>query len=263
MAQSDFTLINGVLSATDVLRGVTTGIARPNGGGSFIFGYHSQVATSGAVAFYINDSGGRTKFGPLKNDSNNPTGGSIRMAMKRGSSAGTTTFAPFIYLGPGTASPGAPTATDIAYMLGLSDEDPHRIVLRKGAPANGLSASGSATTGRLAIGSQTYLVDGTSAPQKDGWLHLRLDIIVNPNGDVILSCFQSDLNVSVVTSPSWVAVPGIVDFVDDGLGINSGSLPLIGPGSSGGKFGYAGFGVYSAASGRRVFFDQVEILRQK
>lgn len=263
MAETDFTLVAGTQSATDVARGVTAGFPRPNGGGSFLFGFDAKVATQGAVVYYLNDSGGRTKFGPLKNDASGATGGSIRVALKRPLGAGPTDFAPFLFLGAGLSVPGAPDVVDAAYLLGLSDEDPHRIVLRKGAPKNGLGASGAAATGRLGIGSATFLRDGDVAPQKGGWLHLRLDCVVNPNGDVVLQAFQSDLAVNAVTAPIWVAVPGLVDFIDDALGIQTGSFPLIGPASTGGKFGYAGFGFYSKASGRQGFFDHFSCFRQK
>ena len=40
MAETDWTLLNDGLDAAAVDRGVTTGIARPSGGGSFVFGFN-------------------------------------------------------------------------------------------------------------------------------------------------------------------------------------------------------------------------------
>jgi hypothetical protein len=49
MAQGDWTfLLNGASSAS-VLRGVTNGISRPNGGGNFCYGFNSQDNNQNAV----------------------------------------------------------------------------------------------------------------------------------------------------------------------------------------------------------------------
>ena len=61
-------------------------------------------------------------------------------------------------------------------MVGLSDDDPHRIVLRKGSLVTGLPNSDGASVIQR---SNESFVQST-------WLHLRLDMIVNDNGDVVL-----------------------------------------------------------------------------
>lgn len=68
---------------------------------------------------------------------------------------------------------------DSAYLLGLSDDDPHRIVLGKGAVTVGLPT---------ADGPGVLLKSSASFTQAT-WLHLRLDVIVNTNGDVVLKVF--------------------------------------------------------------------------
>ena len=51
MAETDWTFLNDGLDAATVDRGVTTGVARPPGGGSFVFGFNS-LATATMVDFY-------------------------------------------------------------------------------------------------------------------------------------------------------------------------------------------------------------------
>jgi hypothetical protein len=87
------------------------------------------------------------------------------------------------------------------------------------------------------------------------WLHLRLDAIVNGNGDVVLAAFKNDLSLHPLgTPPDWQPVPGMPTFIDDQLGINSGSQPL--------TSGRGGFGFAARDVTRRGFFDQLELARQ-
>ena len=230
--ESEWLFLSGGLDAASVARGVTAGQTPPNGGGSFVFGCNSLDASPGAVGLYPNFA----NFNPLLDDGSLPTGGSIRGAVKRGVSAGPTGFAPMLFIGlQGT------TVQDSAYMLGLSDNDPHEIVLRKGALVGGLDPDGA---GILRRGSETFV--------PDTWHHLRLDMIVNPNGDVVLKAFR---NTGSVASPTWAAIPGIDQFIDDALSVNSGSAPFIG--------GRLGFGFETSQIERRGWFDQLECHRQK
>lgn len=233
MAESDWAFVSGSLDAGLVKRGVTTGEPRPNGGGNFVFGFNSVNNTPGAVALYSAQVG----FAPMAK------GMSIRGALKRGASGGPTNFAPFLMAGLQTNSTSAS-----AYLLGLDDDDPHRIVLVKGALTAGIPplAPAPSTNGVLLQGSETFL--------NNTWLHLRLDMIVNANGDVILQCFRNDLTVNSVSAPSWVPVLGAAQFIDDALGVNSGSLPF--------TTGYGGFGFQTKDVTRRAFFDQLEVQKQ-
>jgi hypothetical protein len=233
MSSADWTEATGGLAIGVVDRGVTTGIARPNGGGSFVHGFNSLSVATGAVAFFTNQA----SFAPMAK------GTSIYGAIQRGVSGGVTGFAPFIFAGlQGTA------VTDLAYMLGLGDADPHHIVLKKGILSTGVPdlAPDAPNNGVLLRSTATYS-PGT-------WLHLRLDMIVNLNGDVLLQCFANDLTANAVTAPVWVAIPGMTEFIDDALAINSGSAPY--------TSGRGGFGFYVEDVTRRGFFDQLVVNRQ-
>lgn len=235
MSEVDFNFLSGGLDAASVARGVSAGFTVPNGGGSFVFGFNSLSTVPGVVGLYANQS----NFNPLVDDAANASGGSVRAAIKRGVSGGPIGFAPFLFIGIQGSS-----INDQAYMLGLSDDDPNQIILVKGAPAGGLKPD---NLGVLRTGSATHL--------PDAWHQLRLDMIVNPNGDVVLKMFENDLDANPATSPVWTAIPGMSDFIDDALSVNSGTAPLIG--------GRAGYGFETSDIQRRGFFDQLEVHRQR
>lgn len=45
-------------------------------------------------------------------------------------------------------------------------------------------------------------------------------MIVNDNGDVVLKVLRNDLDAHPLgSSPDWQPVPGMVEFIDDHLGI--------------------------------------------
>lgn len=232
MAETDFGLFGD--AAGDIARGVTAGFTPPNGGGSFVFGFNSRVAGSKAVGLFYNAA----KFAPLRDDSDNATGGSVRGCLKRGRSVNPLGFSTGLFVNLINT-----TTLDKGYILGLSDNDPHAIVLAKMSLAAGLDPT---STSILRASSETFLWDT--------WLHLRLDSIVNPNGDVVLKCLRNDLTQHPCTAPVWEVIPGMTDFIDDALGISSGSDPLGG--------GYAGFYFQSTVVGERAFVDQFELHRQ-
>ena len=230
MAEADWTYLNDGLDIATVDRGVTAGIARPPGGGSFLFAFNSLAAVQGAVGLFCN----LVDFAPMAK------GASIRGCVQRGPGGGPTGFSPFLFV-----SCQGNSVNDTAYLLGLSDDDPHRIVLRKGAVAVGIPDS---------EGPNILLASGESFSQGT-WLHLRLDVIVNDNGDVVLKVLRNDLGAHPLGSPpDWQPVPGMVEFIDDHLGINSGSQPL--------TSGRGGFGMSVADVTRRGYFDHLELLRQ-
>jgi hypothetical protein len=230
MASTDWTYLNDGLDIASVDRGVTAGVPRPPGGGSFLFAFNSLAAVQGAVALFANQPG----FAPMAK------GGSVRGALQRGPGGGPTGFSPFLFL----CCQGN-SVNDHAYLLGLSDDDPHRVVLRKGMVTAGLP--GADGPGVLLKSSESFA--------QQSWLHLRLDAIVNDNGDVVLKVFRSDLAAHALgTPPSWQPVAGMVEFIDDHLGINSGSQPL--------TSGRGGFGFSVRDVTRRGFFDHLELYRQ-
>jgi len=241
MAQADWTFCADSLGSGIVRRGATAGIPRPSGGGTGAYGFNSVDLASGAVALFAN----QVSFAPMS------SGGRISGAMKRLPSGGIQGFAPFLFM-----SLQGDSVNDSAYMLGLGDDDPAHIILRKGTLVGGLPD--------LAADPPTndILMRSTDSFPEDTWVHLRMDVIEQGSGDVIVQVFQNDLDANDVTSPVWVQIAGmegpqsptIDGFVDDALGINTGSLPLVG--------GRGGFGFEVSDVTRRAAFDHLEVARQ-
>lgn len=245
MGEAQWSFLTDGLDAASLDRGTTSGFPRPNGGGTFVFGFNSLVVAEGACGLFTNQA----NFAPtpaLK-------GGRISGAIKRGISAGETGFAPMLFiLGQGSS------VNDNAYILGLEDDAPHRISLRKGSIVQGIPSA--------IPGAQGILRRSTATFAPDLWHHLRLDAIVNENGDVLLKCFSSNLVANAVSAPSWVPIVGIentdlvashgagIAFVDDAIGVNSGSQPY--------TSGRMGFAMYVNDVSRRGVFDHIECARQ-
>lgn len=230
MAASDWTYLRDGLDIATVDRGVTAGVPTPPGGGDFLFAFHSLSVARGAVALFVNQDG----FAPMAK------GASLRGALQRGRGGGPLGFSPFLFVGcQGTS------VNDTAYLLGLSDDEPHNLVLRKAAVVTGVPRAESPGT----------LLSSSASYSQGTWLHVRLDVIVNPNGDVVLQAFENDLAEHPLGSPPlWQPVPGMEELIDDHLGINTGSQPL--------TSGRAGFGFAVSDTTRRGFFDHLELLRQ-
>ena len=53
MSESNWTTLADSLTTGQVARGVTAGVAVPNGGGVFSFGWNSRAVVSGAVGLKI------------------------------------------------------------------------------------------------------------------------------------------------------------------------------------------------------------------
>jgi hypothetical protein len=230
MASSDWAYLSDGLDVNMVDRGVTAGVEAAPGGGSFVFGFNSLAVTQGAVGLFVS----QPNFAPMGK------GGSVRGALQRGAGGGPTGFSPFLFL-----CVRGPSVRDSGYLLGLSDEDPHRIVLRKGPLALGMGE---------ADGPGVLLRSGESFAQ-GSWLHLRLDAIVNDNGDVVLQASANDLTQHPLgTSPDWREIEGMPRFVDDQLAINTGSQPY--------TSGRGGFGFAVRDVTRRAYFDHLELARQ-
>lgn len=224
MAESNWTLFASGLSSSLVRRGVTDGQTPPSGGGSFVYGAHWAQPDAGAIGLYCNE----VDFAPMAK------GGSIRAAMKR---VAGVTGTPFLFVGL-----QGPDVSNEGYLVGLAhDESPAHIVIRKGAPSGGLAQAVS-----VAQSADAYTVSS--------WLHLRLDMLQQPAGDVLLKVYENDLALHAVTSPVWTEVDGLGSVNDDALGINLGSIPYLG--------GYLGFGFYGLSVGHYGLVDQVEVFRQ-
>lgn len=238
MAEADWTVMTNSSPEVEVDRGVSGGLTPPNGGGSFVYGFNSLVATPGVAGLFTNQA----NFVPMTK------GGRISGAVKRATSGGPTGFSPMLFIGL-----QGPDVADSAYILGLSDADPHHIALVKGPIEDGVGDD---------IGLNGVLAIGTEAISANVWKHLRLDMVVNLTGDVVLSVFENDLDSNPVTAPVWAPIPGMDSispasgqaFIDDSLGINSGSAPFL-DGRAGKAFAYSD-------AARRGFFDHIQIARQ-
>lgn len=248
MGQADWAEIGSSLATADVERGPVevAAITGPNGGGDYVFGFNSLDGTvTGAAGLYV-DLAGFAPTGP----GTTPTGGtSIRGAVRRVSSPNNTGFSPFLFA---CAQGGPPTVNDVAYLVGLSDSDPYKIMVVKGAILSGVNPNATA-----------YEIIGSSSAQYSMgdalWHHLRLDAIVQPNGSVLLKLFANDLALYPLNRPDlhvWASVPGFpsAGVVDDKLQIRTNSAPLWG--------GYCGF-AYSVAQAvnRRAAFDGIEVYK--
>lgn len=228
MAESDHTGLTGNLGGGDCATGVSEGFTPPSGGGTFVHVMRAKTATEGVFGLYYSAD---VNFTPQA------SGGHVYGAMTRYQGAGGCS--PFLF-----QQLQSTLTTNNGYLLGLThDEDPAHLILKKGNPDDGFASNDS---GILRMSSATF-ANAT-------WLHLRLDVIEQPSGDVRLKVFQNDLTAHAVTAPSWASIDGMSDFVDDVAGVATGSVPYTG--------GYAGWGAYMNGINRVALFDHVEIARQ-
>lgn len=241
MAYADWSEIADELSSSSAPRGPVTSavVTPPNGGGDFSFGIHTQDNSPGVVAFYS----------ALANFAPTAKGGTISGCIQKGVGAGGGDFSAFLFIClAGTGS------TDLAYLLGLDASATPRLVLRKGQLATGLPAVAPGAQGVLRRSSATYAIGE--------WLHVRLDAILQPGGDVRLKVFANNLAANSVASPVWSTVAGLTDFTDDALGINSSNLGISGADALPLTAGRMGFGGSFADVNRNAYFDHIKPERQ-
>jgi len=231
MASTDFTALTGNLAA-GVVSGVTDSAPDgvPNGGTTFVYGVgRISAGADGVVGMFHNGAG----FVPTAK------GGAVMGAMvkegKGNDTGNNLIYSPFIF-----ANLQGANVTDEGYMLGLTEEEPARIMLAKGALNLGLDPAG-ANMLRLSSGN---VAKGT-------WVHLRLDVVEQPSGDVLLQVFQNDLGANPVTAPVWAAIAGMADIVDDALAYETGSVPLLT-----GRMGFAAR--MGTETGRYCYFDHFQ-----
>lgn len=244
MSQSDWGVLSGSLVEASVKRGPTAGLVPPNGGGSHVFGFTSVDSEPGVVGLYCL----QPNFSPVPGI----RGGRITAAIRRTSIGAATGFSPFLFFAAQSAAVGG-----AAYILGLSDEASSKVQLRKGTISGGVAAV--ADVNPLAI--PNTLMRSTNGYPADEWQHLRLDVVLQGTGDAILQVYRNNLQAHSVSSPVWEAIPGMegpysafAGFVDDALGVNTGSVPIAG--------GYMGFGARFDAANRATYFDHVTVDRQ-
>jgi hypothetical protein len=246
MGAVDWADLDDGLSAATLARGVTGAIAAPAGGSGFVYGYHSVASApaGGAAGKLVSLTGFQpTGSGPTVADG----GCSIRGCLQRVPSPGATGMSPMLFA---CAQGGVtPSVNDYAYLVGLSDSSPYSVMLAKAPIVRGLVA-GATDLVTLRTGSAQYVIGDAL------WHHLRLDAIVQPNGDVLLQVFANDLTLHPLgTAPDWQAIAGMSEYIDDVLMINTGTAPLWG-----GCLGFA-FAVGTALN-RRGAFTELEAYRQ-
>lgn len=132
MSAANWVEVPNSLAVGAVDRGVIYTQSPPSGGGNHVFGFHTVADdVPGAIAFRSDV----TDFNPMT------LGGMISSAMKRGRSAISGGFAPFIFQGLDLDD-----IDGTAYMLGLEDAEPSRVLLRRGILSDGLVAKGKLLT---------------------------------------------------------------------------------------------------------------------
>lgn len=237
MSSSDFAELAGSLRNEDdppdsgnreIIRGPTYGLGGPPG------------TAFGQAVLAARCLPGATGAWGLRDDHNAPivpcaAGGSATVVMRRGYGAAFAAgAAPFLFVGLQASS-----VASAAYLLGLSDGANGRVALVKGTPLGGIPD--------VAPGTLGVLRRSTATRAPGAWVHLRLDVIVNPGGDVLLQAFENDLERHALGSEQWDPIDGIEEVNDDTLYVATGSAPLIG--------GYIGFGARLATAGALVTFD--------
>ncbi|MGD2043584.1 MAG: hypothetical protein PVJ28_08040 [Acidimicrobiia bacterium] len=217
MGQADWADLDNALAEADLQRGVTAGVTPPPGAGNFVYGYNSvSNEVIGAHGKYVDLADfNPTGSGPSVADG----GGSVRGCVKRVGSPGNTGMTPMLFF---CCQDNPPSVNSVAYILGLSDADPYEITLVKGIISSGIVADDENVTILRSSSAQYSMGD-------DLWHHLRLDAIVQPNGDVLLQVFANNLTTNPLGStPSWQPIAGMADYIDDAKRINTNSEPLLG-----------------------------------
>jgi hypothetical protein len=215
MGASNWTAVPGSAVPPNVAVGTSGALGVPNGGGSFVFGFNALVG-GGCAALRLTQA----SFAPTAR------GAIVSAAIRR--IAGPDPAGSSVML---FASLGSDAVSAVGYLLGIGAGG--RLTLRKGRLDEGLPD--------VPVGASGVLARGTEVVPVDAWRHLRLEVVVNVSGDSVINCYQSDLGAHPVTAPTWLPIPGMpphpagvpgTAFLDDTLGIASGSLP-IGPGRVG------------------------------
>jgi hypothetical protein len=236
MAEVDWSDLTGTaLGSSDVARGVSSAFTKVTGGGTYVYGFRSASSTAGFAGKYCN----LANFAPI---TGSRKGASIRALVKRYASGGN--YAPMFGIMKGTDP-----ATAEGYFIGLSAASSYQIVLKKGTPASGLQI---ADSGVLRYSTQAYTDVGDAAAV---WFHLRLDVLVNPHGEVALQAWKNTVTPIDLSNVIWGAPSGMAQFIDDPMGVLSGSAPHL-------DGFYVFYGIYTEAAGSVALFDHFEVFRQ-
>ena len=227
MAETDWELMEGSLDTATVSYGTVTGADAAPPEGVACLGFHSLQPCEGvsalistvAIQFLAPMPPGR--------------GGTIYSHTRK--LIPMHQYAPMIFLACGKNVVSAQ-----AYILGLSEEWPYRIALKKGLLVEGLRADDESILG---LSDAVY--------DTSDWHNLWLQVTVNTQGDTVLHAEKW-----VAGPNAFIPIPGMDDVIDDALGVLTGTPGLIGP-------FYPGIGHYNrAAPGRISLFDVTMYGRQ-
>jgi hypothetical protein len=246
MAEADWATMTNALAADDVRKGVSMApdFEAPDSpspiGGEFVYYFNTLSADVGISAKYYDVS------------TYNPTatvkGGTLSACIRRWDLA--EGAYPFIALVTSNDIDDAVAPICEGYILGFTNTgSTAQLMLRKG----GLEADMKSEDGYLRLSDATYGA---------GWFQFQLSAIINPQGDVVLSVKENDLTANQPDAPSWAAIDGMADYVDDSGGIlDAGSNPpIVGDGSGAYYFVY---GVYNAGTaGIANLFDYIVVKKQ-
>lgn len=237
MSAADWSELTNSLNTAIVTRGPSGGYTPPNGGNAFVYAFHSFATADGAVCRYVD----LANFSPIAATK----GGQVTGAILKGP-GGITQCSAFLFI----CAQGA-TVEDSAYMIGLESNDPSSIKVFKGPMVNGIPA-----TDPAAAADGKTLLTSDSAYTADEWVHVRMDVIRQGSGDVLIKCYENDLSnpLTPVNTPAWTALPGCETFTDDVAGVHSGTLPFDG--------GYLGHGFEVGIISRVAQFDYLTMVRQ-
>ncbi len=230
MASTDWTPFVNQASSAELVVGATMAPSLSPPDGSFSFGGRALVSGEKFSGMLYNG------FYPLASGK----GGSIRAYLRKHTPiTGTAAYAPMIFFADDYDMVQDPSG----YILGLSEGAPYYIMLAKGKLSNGLKTT---AAGKLQLGTTPY--------DSAQWIGLRLDLIHNPQGDLVLDVYYD--SAGAPAAPVWARPAGIsAAFVDDRLGVLSGSLPNV-------SQKYMGFGVYTNALGAVAAIDYVRAFQQ-
>lgn len=242
MAEVNWDILIGSADQANIDRGATGGVPRPNGGGAQLHGFHAITSTPDLVFGRYNN---QANFDPTPKGIAEYSAALIRL----GGGAAERAIMLFAQL-QGT------TVAGTCYMLGLAEEEPSRLVLRKGQLSNGLDEFllDPMGTGVLAV--------AANAIAEDEYVHVFFGVNVQPQDDVLLVVKQSDLSLNPTDAPDFQPVPGMdsvdpgtgIAFVDDALGLNTGTQPLLD--------GRVGWAFVSRGLGARAAIDEIQLARQ-
>lgn len=220
MASSDWSTVTGSSDASTIVRNVVAvpgALPAPPGAPGYTHVYGARAVSAGVFALYTN----QVDFAPI----DPAKSAQVTIALRAHGGAQPFAFA---------ALQGDGDVADAAYRLGIDSSG--YLTLSKGALSEDLSEP-------------TKILRHATTPIAEGtWIHARLDVVANGNGDNVLNVYTS--SSGSILAPTWERA--FDRYIDDALAVASGSKPLRG--------GYLGFGAKLPA-GARAYFVEVGVQR--